>query len=413
MRILLVCPFFPPENKIAAVRIAKFAEHWARAGHEVRVLTQQSSATGLAEPSDPLLSVYRAGTPRAVPPASTASKARASLLYRLASEAYTRALALVWPDLFRKWGRQAVALAKRWEWAPDVVVASVGPFSSLIAGSRLARHFRAPLVIDYRDLLSMSTYYPFGSLRRKIDGIAEKRLVKNAVLLSSVSEPLVEELRERYRLPAQVVTNGFDPKDFEQLPYDPSGRELRVTYCGWVTPRRSDPRPFLEGVRKLLDAHPEAQIEVEFYGPPPGPVFRASAELGLEKVVRYRGKVTHEESLAIQANSDLLLLLLWNDPGAVGVYTGKIFEYIGAQRPILMTGYESGAPALLIRDHGLGMTSNDPEQIAEYLWLRAQEKQRTGRVAAPVENEATTLFTREAQSRLMLDAIERAVVGRS
>lgn len=413
MRILLVCPFFPPENKIAAVRIAKFAEHWARAGHEVRVLTQQSSATGLAEPSDPLLSVYRAGTPRAAPSASTASKARASLLYRLASEAYTRALALVWPDLFRKWGRQAVALAKRWEWAPDVVVASVGPFSSLIAGSRLARHFRAPLVVDYRDLLSMSTYYPFGSLRRKIDGIAEKRLVRNAVLLSSVSEPLVEELRERYRLPAQVVTNGFDPKDFEQLPYDPSGRELRVTYCGWVTPRRSDPRPFLEGVRKLLDAHPEAQIEVEFYGPPPGPVFRASAELGLEKVVHYRGKVTHEESLAIQANSDLLLLLLWNDPGAVGVYTGKIFEYIGARRPILMTGYESGAPALLIRDHGLGMTSNDPEQIAEYLWLHAQEKQRTGRVSAPVENEATTLFTREAQSRLMLDAIERAVVGRS
>lgn len=395
------------------MRIAKFAEHWARAGHEVRVLTQQSSATGLAEPSDPLLSVYRAGTPRAAPSASTASKARASLLYRLASEAYTRALALVWPDLFRKWGRQAVALAKRWEWAPDVVVASVGPFSSLIAGSRLARHFRAPLVVDYRDLLSMSTYYPFGSLRRKIDGIAEKRLVKNAVLLSSVSEPLVEELRERYRLPAQVVTNGFDPKDFEQLPYDPSGRELRVTYCGWVTPRRSDPRPFLEGVRKLLDAHPEAQIEVEFYGPPPGPVFRASAELGLEKVVHYRGKVTHEESLAIQANSDLLLLLLWNDPGAVGVYTGKIFEYIGARRPILMTGYESGAPALLIRDHGLGMTSNDPEQIAEYLWLHAQEKQRTGRVSAPVENEATTLFTREAQSRLMLDAIERAVVGRS
>jgi hypothetical protein len=38
------------------------------------------------------------------------------------------------------------------------------------------------------------------------------------------------------------------------------------------------------------------------------------------------------------APPDVLLLLLWNDPRERGVYTGKLFEYLGARRPILGIG---------------------------------------------------------------------------
>ena len=39
MRILLVSPYFPPQNAVASLRTHAFASWWARAGEDVTVLT--------------------------------------------------------------------------------------------------------------------------------------------------------------------------------------------------------------------------------------------------------------------------------------------------------------------------------------------------------------------------------------
>ena len=44
---------------------------------------------------------------------------------------------------------------------------------------------------------------------------------------------------------------------------------------------------------------------------------------------------------ARQQASDVQILLMWNDPDEAGNYTGKLFEYLGSGRPILMMGYRA------------------------------------------------------------------------
>src|SRR5688572_8523082 len=39
MRILMVTPFFPPQNTVASLRVHPFAAMWAQAGEDVTVLT--------------------------------------------------------------------------------------------------------------------------------------------------------------------------------------------------------------------------------------------------------------------------------------------------------------------------------------------------------------------------------------
>ncbi|MCT1364491.1 MULTISPECIES: glycosyltransferase [unclassified Microbacterium] len=410
MRILLICPFFPPENKIAAVRISKLASFWASAGHEVRVLTRDGADEGLIVPEHAGLTIHRVADPmmKAVSGVQSLKPKKPRPWHRAASVAYAIAMKFVWPDIYGRWAKAAGRHAAAWDWRPDVVVTSVGPFSALMLGSRLAKHFEAKLAVDYRDLLSNSTYYPYGALRRRLDSSVERRHVSDAALLTTVSAPLADELEAAYGVPTVVVTNGYDPQDFAHLEYHPSSSELRIAYCGWVIPKRRDPLPFLSGVAELLRAHPDTRISVDFYGPHSAEVAAAIESLGLDAAVRQHGKVSHAESLQIQADSDALLLLLWNDPGEKGVLSGKVFEYIGAARPIIMTGLEDSAAGDLIRDNGLGVVSNDPAAIADALYAMAEEKSRTGRVQAPSLAEGTQ-FTRDAQSRVFLDALEAIV----
>lgn len=407
MRILLICPFFPPENKIAAVRISKLGSYWAANGHEVRVLTRAGADDGLAVPSIPGLTIHRVADPmmKAIAGVQNLKPEKLRFWHRAGAFAYGEAVKLIWPDIYGRWARAARKHATDWDWRPDVVVTSVGPFSALILGSKLAKHFGAKLAVDYRDLLSIGSYYPYGALRRGVDSAVERRHVSKASLLATVSSPLARELEESYGVRTIVVTNGYDPQDFAHLRYQPLSPELRIAYCGWVIPKRRDPLPFLTGVADLLERYPDTRVSVDFYGPHSGEVAAAIESLGLDRHVTQHGKVTHAESLQIQANSDALLLLLWNDPGERGVLSGKVFEYIGAARPIFMTGLEDSAAGDLIRENGLGTVSNDPQVIADALYALAEQKRQTGRVDAPASPDLER-FTRDAQSRNFLDALE-------
>ena len=61
-------------------------------------------------------------------------------------------------------------------------------------------------------------------------------------------------------------------------------------------------------------------------------------EFGVRELIDYRGAVSREESLALQQQSDILLLLESNVPEARGVLTGKVFEYLMTDKPILLVG---------------------------------------------------------------------------
>jgi hypothetical protein len=48
--------------------------------------------------------------------------------------------------------------------------------------------------------------------------------------------------------------------------------------------------------------------------------------------------ISREESIHEQRKAQVLLLLTWNHPAEKGVYTGKLFDYLAAQRPVLAMG---------------------------------------------------------------------------
>ena len=86
-------------------------------------------------------------------------------------------------------------------------------------------------------------------------------------------------------------------------------------------------------------------------------------ELGVADRVELIDYVPRRRSLELQRESDALLLLIPEAGGrGRGVLSGKVFEYIAAERPILAVVPPDGAAARLIAETGAGVVAA-PEDV--------------------------------------------------
>ena len=152
-----------------------------------------------------------------------------------------------------------------------------------------------------------------------------------------------------------IITNGYDPNDFQKIRKKPPNDRITFTYTGSMY---GDRRP--EALIRALEGLAEKGIDVESLicvrivgriGTPIIDRIESSRVKGCFELISY---VTHEKSLEYLVNSNFCLLIIDDQPGEWGILTGKLFEYIGSGRPILAFAPEGDA-AELIRTNGFGV----------------------------------------------------------
>ena len=78
--------------------------------------------------------------------------------------------------------------------------------------------------------------------------------------------------------------------------------------------------------------------------------------------------------------SQMLLLLKWEDPQERGIYTGKIFEYLAARRPILATGGSSDVVTELLNETKAGIDVPTIPDIKDALGKLYHEYRLKGKI---------------------------------
>jgi glycosyltransferase involved in cell wall biosynthesis len=191
-----------------------------------------------------------------------------------------------------------------------------------------------------------------------------KLVARYADAIVCVAPAAVEEmLALSPRGPVELIDHGADFDDFDGLEYT-RGDRFRITHTGTIFGRR-DPKPFLRAL-----ARADADVVARFVGDFRDADRATIAELGLGDRVELVPYLPRREALALQRDSDALLLLV---PAGEGrgrfVVTTKIFEYLAAGRPILAAVPEDGAAAALLRETGAGIVvpPDDVDAIAEAL----------------------------------------------
>ena len=409
--ILIISCFFPPYNTIGAVRVGKTAKYLIQFGHDVRVIAARDLAFAKSLPLEiapervcytSWLDVNRpvermVGRPDRRPGQQVASDGSPQGLAQTLRLAYKTLLHF--PDGHIGWApfaRKALHAATR-DWKPDLIFASASPYTSLIVARQAARKLRVPWVAELRDLWTDNHYYVYPPWRRRLERRLEARTVRSAAGFVTVSEPLAEVLRRRFGKPTVVSLNGFDPADYPPLSAaPPTDGKLRIVYTGQIIAGKRNPAPLFQALALLGER--KAQVRVDFYGTHLEPVPPLAQRHGVEDCVHLHAPVSFHESAQLQRQADALLLLLWDDPGERGVYTGKLFEYIGAQRQILAIGPKESVAAQLICERKVGTTLSRPEEIAAQLESWLDQKAALGALPG-FDAEAARGLTREEQAQ--------------
>lgn len=314
---------------------------------------------------------------------------------------------LLWPDRQTLWAKLAykVALRNNMTFDADIVIASAPPISLFSSARSLALNFNIPWVADYRDLHSSSTYFRHGNWRRRIDRKWEGNLLASASLVTVVSEPMQHELDSGFGIQSQVVANGYATEDFEKLePIELSGR-FKIVYTGSLYGGQRDFGILFDC---LVDRIDRDQWRIHYFGADGAFLTQQAKKANLSGFVLDHGLVNRETSLRAQISADLLLLVLKSDSGEKGVLTGKLFDYIGAQRPILMLGYSKGVAAEIINqlpEATLGCSKGAVQQC-----LDAIASADVSRDCAFSEIDRWP-YTRNFQSRIWVEHLEGLVAN--
>jgi glycosyltransferase involved in cell wall biosynthesis len=356
-RVLVLAYYFPPLGGAGVQRWLKFVKYLPAHGFAPTVITTRSRRYPAHD--DSLVAEIPPGTRvlRALDVPVPGWIARVLAIARL-----RRAAAVVgWPDSELPWALAAVWTAWREirRERPDVILSTSAPYSAHLAGLALHRLTGIPWVADFRDEWAENPHArdqprAWRALTRRAEA-AVTRAASRVIVVADYFRIVGDEARGR-----AVITNGVDPDDFAAPPAaEARGDAFRLSFVGSLYGEQ-DPAAVLAALRRLIDrgAIDSRRFELRIVGNVWLRDFRARCPVP----VTLTGYVDHERAIAEMGEATALLFYVAASSLAP---SGKLFEYLAAERPIVCVANRENLAWRLVEELGAGRCAapDDPAAI--------------------------------------------------
>jgi glycosyltransferase involved in cell wall biosynthesis len=304
------------------------------------------------------------------------------------------------PDAKIGWYPFAISAGRKIieDFKPQVVFATAPPWTALLIGSSLAKRFHLPFVADFRDPWPLGfqppPFYQRPFLKKMLKSVFARarlvlavnkgtKMVLERFLFSSLRclelNTQNQEPKTIFRI--ELLENGFDPDEYREAKVKveetanleaENGAGFRIVYVGNLFENQKE----IEGFIAALSSIPD----VWFYLA--GSADRKSQQrLEAQPRVKLLGKVPHQQAIAVMKGADALLYIAKpNQP--VGL---KLYEYLGACKPIIIWGKGADEARELVKEFESGMACENGEELR---WFIREVRENPSR------------FTRGDRSRL-------------
>ena len=244
-----------------------------------------------------------------------------------------------------------------------LIIATYSPIDTLVAAQCLAKKYQLPCILDFRDGFVFEGLGRKGKLAEKFRAWIEKNVIQGATLITTVSTPLVDFFQNTYQTPeVKLLPNGFDPAEFSGrysdsdiiaanniLPEDAKGKFI-IGHIGRIGASDGSSTEALESLIKTINNLSETdKLHFLFVG-----ILTPTEELILDKLrcTKTLSKpVKRSVAQLIMRNSDALLLVTGNRSSCV---TGKIFEYMASETPIICCSRVENEAMKILEETGCG-----------------------------------------------------------
>ena len=273
----------------------------------------------------------------------------------------------------------------------DAIISSSWPITCHTIAKDLKEHQDIPWIADLRDLWNLNPYVSHTFIRNYFEKRLELKTFENADALTTTTDLAAETLSTLHPMSRIVpILSGYDKDDFKFLEElvskkddlsSDSPEKLKFIYAGSLYGGKRDPTYLFEAIRQLEDENKldPSKISIEFYGDSTG-LEDIANRYGLLDIVHIGGKIAHEEVLKKQLDSDVLLLISWDNEKEKMFIPGKIYEYFALKKPVLSIGYKEGSLKDLIEETKVGYHVSSLESTKEALLKIYEEFVENGTV---------------------------------
>ena len=256
------------------------------------------------------------------------------------------------PDNKKSWAKKAFVKAKELFGSEtfDVIFITGPPFSAFKIFTERKKELPAPIVLDYRDLWygSYFAFYPT-PIHKFIHKRLEYKSLKNADLIIVTNRKIKEKIIHKYLFLTHndvvIISHGFDPKDFENVkPLQKRNDRMILVYSGIFMVYNS-PEYLLKAFKELTIERPDVakNIELHFVGFLRKENQKLVKKLKLQEFVFDHGYVEHQEAVTRLISADVVWMMVGRRKNIDAILPGKLYEYIGARKPILACVPEGAA----------------------------------------------------------------------
>jgi len=257
------------------------------------------------------------------------------------------------------------------------IFASYGPSFILKIAKRIKKKYPCiEFVADFRDWAYKNCESSF--YHSHIYKMYTKSLLKKADKVTFVSKTMLEYYKEKINLsqPVLYLSNGFDPSKIQAVgneakPDTEIGDKINIAYTGSTYYKTRNPENFIECLSGYIKS---SNVRVTFtYAGKDGKIIQEIVgRHNLGTSFDFRGMLSHKDSLRLQQEADILLLLVYTgEDQFIGssMITGKFFEYLASGRPILVIGPKTWEMKEIVESDKVSkvIQDGDCESIKQFL----------------------------------------------
>ena len=149
-----------------------------------------------------------------------------------------------------------------------------------------------------------------------------------------------------------------------------------------------------------------SDLKIQLIGKTDFSVLEEIDKNGLSSNLEKTEYLSHNEAIAKQQTSQILLLLINNSANAKGILTGKFFEYLAAGRPILAVGPADGEVANVLEETQAGVIVGfEDEEKTSKVVLEYYSQYKNGELS--VSTKSIEKFSRRELTKQLSEVLNQ------
>jgi len=405
--VIMISYWFPPYNTIASVRAAMLAKYLPCYGWQPDVICAKWTSSNCVYDPNMIDLPETVRINECVLPHPSFNRTFTRRLYSNLSYLHIGMGLNI--NIFKsQWVNNALTRIEKiiYKKRPLILWATAPPLDSIYIAQLIDRKYGIPWVADFRDTLDNSIAYRGNAKQKLIFKWCENHLAKSATKTITVSSGLADNLTKRIKRNIDVIPNGYDPEAYDNDNDNDTNKfintKFSITYTGKLHPPFCDLHPFFDAVAQLVrdGIIPLVDLEISFLGSERN-YLKQVIPAKIKPIIHILERVPFSQ--CAQAQKRACILLHISQKNIKGILTGKIFEYLGARRPILSIPGDNGDVDKLLRETNGGISAKSTNTIKAQLLLWYKEWKNAGKISYHGSNKNFQKYSRKNQAKILSD----------